>query len=83
MRHEFVFDDKTCEPSAQVSLLLKLVKQGAMVEISVREDAVDTSSDGAQSLHGTLLDIETTGEVFVAVQERSSSMESVEGVVQG
>lgn len=82
-RHEVVLQYVRREPLAKASFGLEIVIHGAMVVVSVREDAVDPPGDGAEALGRGLLDGDATREVLVAVEQRSGDVERVEGVVQG
>lgn len=53
------------------------------MEISVREDAVHSSADGADLRDGGLFDRDAAGEVAVAVQQRSRSVQRVARVIDG
>ena len=51
------------------------------MEVGMGEDPVDPAADRAQLGHGTLLDADPTGEVFVAVEETGRAVQGVSGVV--
>lgn len=52
-----------------------------MVVVGVSEDAVDSPGHGTQSLHRGFFDVESAGEVFVAVEQGGRPVEGVQGVV--
>lgn len=54
--HQTVFGDELRETIAQMTFALELVERVAMMEIGVREDAIDATAHGAQLGHGRLLD---------------------------
>ncbi len=64
---EAVLGDEDGEPPAEAGLGLELVEDLPVVEVGVREDAVDAPADGAQLGHRALLDGDAAGEVLVAV----------------
>ena len=80
--HQAVLCNVACEPSTEMCLSLKLVIECPVVIVGVREDAVNPSSNGTQSLHRVLLDTDTAGEMLVTVEERGGSVKRVKGVVQ-
>ena len=50
--------------------------------VGVGEDAVDPTSDGAQTLGGALLDSDAAGKMAAAVEQRGGAVQRVQGVVQ-
>ena len=56
MRHQAVLGDVTCEPPTQMCLSLKLIIERPMVVVGMRENAIDSSSHGAESLYRVLFD---------------------------
>ena len=82
LRHQAVLCNVAREPSTKMRLSLKLIVQCPVVIVGMREDAVNPSSNRAQSLHRVLLDTDAAGKVLVAVEERGGSVERVKSVVQ-
>lgn len=64
-----------------MSLALKLVKEFAMMEVGVREDAIDTAGDGSELRDWDLLDVHATRKIFIRVEQCGSAVESVSCVV--
>ena len=62
---------------------LEVVENLPVVEVGVREDAVNAPAHAAQLRHGRLLDGDAAREVLVAVQEAGGAVERVARVVDG
>ena len=67
VRHQSVLCHVACESSTQMCLSLKFIVKRSVVVVGVREDAIDSSSHGAESLHRVVLDRDATWKVLVAV----------------
>ena len=62
---------------------LEIIKDLPVVEVGVREYAVDAPAHAAQLGDGGLLDGDAAGEVLVAVEEAGGAVERVARVVDG
>lgn len=50
-------------PAAKKSLILKFVEYRPMVEVSVREDSVNSTADRAEFCYGRFLDTDSATEI--------------------
>lgn len=46
--HQIIFGDKLCEATTQICFIFKVVEYSSMMEIGVRENAIDSTAHRAQ-----------------------------------
>ena len=70
--HQTVLEYIAGESKTETGLLLKLVVQSSVVEVGVREDAVDSSCHGAEPRDGRLLDGDAAGKYLLLFRREAA-----------